>query len=59
MDRLLTAITIHKIPGKETCGVVLEQRSDGSWAGTCGRCEKSFHHDKDPTFEMQVLAVRN
>jgi hypothetical protein len=60
MDRLLTAITVHKIPGKQICGVVvLEQRADGSWTGTCSRCEKSFYHDKDPTFEMQVLAVRN
>jgi uncharacterized metal-binding protein YceD (DUF177 family) len=60
VNRLLTAITVHKIPGKEICGVVvLEQHADGSWAGTCSKCEKPFHHDKDPTFEMQVLAVRN
>jgi hypothetical protein len=60
MDRLLTAITVHRIPGKEICGVaVLEQQADGSWTGTCRRCAKSFHHDKDPTFERQVLAVRN
>jgi uncharacterized metal-binding protein YceD (DUF177 family) len=60
MARLLTAITIHTIPGKEICGVVvLEQHSDGSWTGTCSRCVKPFHHDKDLTFERQVLAVRN
>jgi hypothetical protein len=60
MDRLLTAITVHKIPGKKICGVVvLEQQPDGSWTGSCSKCEKPFHHDKDPTFEMQVLAVRN
>ena len=60
MDRFLTAITVHKIPGKAICGVVvLEQQADGSWTGTCSRCEKPFQHDKDPTFEMQVWAVRN
>jgi uncharacterized metal-binding protein YceD (DUF177 family) len=60
MDRGLTAITIHKIPGQEICGVVvLEQQADGSWTGTCSRCEKPSQHAKDPTFERQVLAVRN
>jgi len=59
MDRLLTAITVHEIPGQAICGVVvLEQQADG-WTETCSRCGKPFHHDKDPTFEMQVLAVRN
>jgi hypothetical protein len=52
MDRLLTAITIHRIPGKEICGVVvLEQQPDGSWTGTCSKCEKPFHREKDPAFE--------
>lgn len=60
MDRLLMAIAVHKIPGKEICGAaVLEQQADGSWTGTYSRCAKSFHHDKDPTFEQQVLALRN
>jgi hypothetical protein len=60
MDTLLTAITIHNIPGRAICGVVvLEQQTDRSWTGTCSKCGKPFHHDKDPTFEMQVLAVRN
>ena len=60
MNRLLTAITVHKIPAKEICGVVvLAQQADGSWTGTCSRCGKPFQHQKDPTFEMQVLAVRN
>jgi hypothetical protein len=60
MDTLLTAITIHKIPGKEICGVVvLVQQSDRSWMGTCSKCEKPFHREKDSTFEKQVLAVRN
>jgi hypothetical protein len=35
MDRLLTAIAVHKIPGKAICGVVvLEQQADGAWTGT-------------------------
>jgi hypothetical protein len=60
MDRLLTAITVHRIPGKEICGgVILEQHADGSWTGTRNRCAKPFYHDKDPTFERQVLALRN
>ena len=60
MDGLLAATTIHKISGKEICGVVvLEQHADGSWAGTCSRCAKPFHHGKDPTFEPQVWALRN
>ena len=60
MDRLLTAITVHRIPGKEICGVViLEQHADGSWTGACRRCAKLFYHDKDPTFERRVLALRN
>lgn len=60
MENTLIAITVHKIPGKEICGVVvLEQQSDGSWTGQCSKCTKPFHHDKDPAFEKQVLAVRN
>jgi hypothetical protein len=60
MDRLLTAITVHRIPGTEICGaVVLNPQTDGSWTGTGSRCAKSFHRDKDPTFERQVLALRN
>jgi hypothetical protein len=60
MERLLTAITVHETPGKAICGVVvLEQQADGSWTGTCSRSAKTFHHDQDPTFERQVLALRN
>ena len=60
MNHVLTAITVHKIPGKAICGVVvLEQQAEGSWTGVCSRCTKSFRHDKDPTFEQQVLAVRH
>ncbi len=60
MEKPLTAITLHRIPGKEICGVVtLEQRPDGSWTGQCSKCGKAFHIEKDPTFEAQVLAIRN
>jgi hypothetical protein len=60
MDRLLTAITVHRIPSKAICGVaILEQHVDGSWTGTCSRCAKPFYHDQDPTFVQQVLALRN
>jgi uncharacterized metal-binding protein YceD (DUF177 family) len=60
MDRLWTAITVHRIPGTEICGVVvLKQQADGSWPGSCSRCAKSFHRDKDTAFERQVLALRN
>jgi hypothetical protein len=57
---MLTAITVHRIPGKEICGVVvLEQQPDGSWMGHCSKCNKPFQREPDPTFEQQVLAVRN
>jgi hypothetical protein len=60
MDRLLTAITVHRIPGTEICGVVvLKQQADGSWTGTCSRCAKSLHRDKNPPLEPQVLALHN
>jgi hypothetical protein len=60
MDSPLRAITVHKIPGQESCAVVvLEQQGDGSWAGTCSKSAKPFHRDQDPTFERQVLALRN
>jgi uncharacterized metal-binding protein YceD (DUF177 family) len=60
MNSLLTAITVHRIPAQEICGVVvLEQQVDGSWTGTCSRCGKPFQHQKDPAFEKQVWAVRN
>ena len=60
MERSLTAITVHKIPDKEICGVViLEQQPDGAWAGKCSKCDKPFYREPDPTFERQVLAIRN
>ena len=59
MDRLVTALTVHEIPGKEICGVVvLEQQADQSWTRPCSRCAKTFHHDQNPIFERQVFALR-
>jgi hypothetical protein len=35
----LIAITLHRIPRKEVCGVVVLQRQeDASWAGHCSKC---------------------
>ena len=60
MQTPLIAVTLHRIPGKEICGVViLEQQPDQSWTGQCSKCGKEFHMPKDPQFEMQVRAVRN
>jgi hypothetical protein len=60
MERSLTAITVHKIPGTEICAVViLEQQPDGSRAGKCSKCDKPFYREPHPAFERQVLAIRN
>lgn len=60
MEKSLTAITLHRIPGREICGaVILEQQPDGSWAGRCSKCGKGFHMEEDPKFEAQVMAIRN
>ena len=33
------AITLHRIPRKEVCGVViLARQEDESWAGKCSKC---------------------
>lgn len=54
------AITLHRIPRKEVCGVViLAQQEDQSWAGKCSRCGAEFRLDRDPKFEAQVRAMRN
>lgn len=56
----LVAITLHRIPRKEVCGVViLSQQEDGSWAGKCGKCGGDFRLERDPKFEAQVRAMRN
>ncbi len=54
------AITLHRIPRKEVCGVViLTLQGDQSWAGKCSKCGGDFHLARDPKFEAQVRAMRN
>ena len=54
------AITLHRIPLKEVCGVViLSQQEDESWAGKCSKCGGEFRLERDPKFEAQVRAMRN
>jgi len=56
----LFAITLHRIPRKAVCGVVvLTRQEDASWAGTCTKCGGEFRMDRDPKFEGQVRAMRN
>jgi len=56
----LIAITLHRIPRKHVCGVVvLTQEEDASWAGKCSKCGEDFHMERDPKFELQVRAMRN
>jgi hypothetical protein len=60
MERPLIAITVHKVPKKEFCGVVvLRQDSDGSWTGRCSKCGETFQVEQDPKFEARILALRN
>jgi hypothetical protein len=60
MEQALTAITVHKIPGKAFCGVVvLEQQPDGAWMGRGSQCDKPFYREPEAAFEQQVRAVRN
>ncbi len=59
-DSQLVAITLHRVPRKEVCGVViLLQQEDESWAGKCSKCGGDFRLDRDPKFEAQVRAMRN
>jgi len=59
-DSQLIAITLHRIPRKEVCGVVVLQRQeDASWSGRCSKCGGEFHLERDPKFETQVRAMRN
>jgi hypothetical protein len=56
----LVAITLHRIPRKEVCGVViLTRQEDASWAGKCSKCGGGFRLERDPKFEAQVRAMRN
>lgn len=55
-----TAITLHRIPRKGVCGVViLARQEDESWAGKCSKCGEDFRVERDPKFEAQVRAMRN
>jgi len=59
-DSQLVAITLHRIPRREVCGVViLEQQEDASWLGRCSKCGGEFRLERDPKFETQVRAMRN
>jgi len=59
-ESTLIAITLHRIPRKEVCGVVVLQRQDdASWAGHCSKCGGEFRLERDPKFETQVRAMRN
>ncbi len=56
----LVAITLHRIPRKAVCGVViLTRQDDASWSGQCSKCGEAFHMERDPKFEGQVRAMRN
>jgi hypothetical protein len=56
----LIAITLHRIPRKEVCGVViLTKQEDESWAGKCSKCGGDFRLARDPKFDAQVRAMRN
>ncbi len=56
----LIAITLHRIPRKEVCGVVVLQRQeDATWVGRCSKCGEEFRLEQDPKFETQVRAMRN
>jgi hypothetical protein len=60
MEKPLIAITVHKVPHKQFCGVViLQQQADRSWSGHCTKCGEAFQVEQDPKFEARVLAARN
>ena len=60
MEKPLIAITVHKMPRKAFCGVViLVRQPDRSWTGRCSRCREEFYFERDPRFEVQVQAIRN
>lgn len=60
MEDRPVAITVHRVPRKEVCGVVvLVRQADGSWSGKCSKCGGDFHVEKDSKFEAQVRAMRN
>lgn len=60
MEGPLIAITVHRVPRKEICGVVvLVQQEDQSWTGKCSKCGEEFRVEPDPKFEIQIQAIRN
>jgi hypothetical protein len=60
MGKPLIAITVHKVPHKAFCGVVILQKErDDSWAGRCSKCGEVFRVEEDPKFRARVLAMRN
>ena len=59
-DNQFIAITLHRIPRKEVCGVVVLQRQeDASWLGRCSKCGGEFRLERDQKIETQVRAMRN
>lgn len=60
MKQPMIAITVHKVPHKEFCGVViLTRESDRSWKGRCSKCGETFNIEGDTKFEARVRAMRN
>lgn len=60
MEKPLIAISVHKLPHKAFCGVViLHREADDSWAGRCSKCGEMFRVEEDPKFTARVLAMRN
>lgn len=59
-NRPLIAITVHKVPHKHFCGVVvLTRESDGAWSGRCSKCGEVFRVEEDAKFTARVRAMRN
>ena len=58
MERPLVAITVHKVPNKEFCGVVVLSLGS-SWTGQCSKCGEAFQVEEDPKFKARILALRN
>ena len=60
MEKPLIAISVHKLPHKAFCGVViLLQEAEDSWVGRCSKCGEVFRVEEDPKFKARVLAMRN
>jgi hypothetical protein len=60
MEKPLIAISVHKLPHKAFCGVVILQlEAKDSWVGRCSKCGEVFRVEEDPKFKARVLAMRN